>query len=265
VPQGIAVPQVTVHQREAIVVRPAGGNRRRCPDKTVWAAETPLGLSLDRSLGWCERTGGPAWSVVRHSGAGRDQAVTGPGQELTMNVTSRAARRVAGGLALAGVAALLPVGALAAPARPAMPAAAPACTGGHTQVWVGLPGDGTAGTTFYQLEFSNIGPAPCTMLGFPGVSMIRANGHQAGLGARRTGTAHRVTLAPGATAHAILGVTDAGAVCSHPARTVTVRVFPPGQRRAQFVPLALEACLHHSVLRVRPVRQGTGIPGFTIR
>jgi hypothetical protein len=132
-------------------------------------------------------------------------------------------------------------------------------------VWIGLPGDGTAGTTFYQLEFSNIGSAPCTLSGFPGVSAIRANGHQAGLGAGRTGTPRLVTLTPGATAHAILGVTDAGAICAHPVRTVTLRVFPPGQRRAQFVPLALDACLHHRVLHVRPVHSGTGIPGFTIR
>jgi len=48
-------------------------------------------------------------------------------------------------------------------------------------------------------------------------------------------------------------------------RTATLRVFPPGQRRAQFVPLALEACLHQRVLRVRAVHPGTGIPGFTIR
>jgi hypothetical protein len=59
--------------------------------------------------------------------------------------------------------------------------------------------------------------------------------------------------------------TAAAAVCAHPVRTVTLRVFPPGQRRAQFLPLALDACLHHRVLRVRPVHSGTGIPGFTIR
>jgi hypothetical protein len=208
------------------------------------------------------------------TGAAAGASVTGgPGsdparRELTMNLTSRAARRICGGLALAGMAVLLPVTALAAPGGAGYrvaAAAAPACTGGNTRVWIGLPGDGTAGTTFFQLEFSNIGPAPCTFFGFPGVSAIRANGRQAGLGARRTGTPHRVTLSPGATAHAILGVTDAGAVCAHPVRTVNLRVFPPGQSRAQFVPLALQACLHQRVLRVRPVHSGTGIPGFTIR
>lgn len=185
-----------------------------------------------------------------------------------MNLTSRVARRLSGGLALAGMAILLPAAALAAPAgagHRVVAAAAPACAGGNTRVWLGLPGDGTAGTTFFQLEFSNIGPVPCTLSGFPGVSAIRANGHQAGLGAGRSGSPHRVTLAPGATAHVILGVTDAGAVCAHPVRTVTLRVFPPGQRSAQFLPLALDACLHHRVLRVRPVHSGTGIPGFTIR
>ena len=185
-----------------------------------------------------------------------------------MNLTSRVARRIAGGLALAGMAILLPVTALAAPAgagHRVAAAAPPACTSGNTRVWVGLPGDGTVGTTFYQLEFSNIGRAACTFFGFPGVSAIRANGHQAGLGAGRTGVPRLVILTPGSTAHAVLGVTDAGAVCAHPVRTVTLRVFPPGQSRAQFVPLALQACLHQRVLRVRPVHSGTGIPGFTIR
>jgi Protein of unknown function (DUF4232) len=185
-----------------------------------------------------------------------------------MNLTSRVARRIAGGFALAGMAVVLPVTALAAPAgaghRVTGPAA-PACTSGNTRVWVGLPGDGTAGTTFFQLEFSNIGRTACSFFGFPGVSAIRANGHQAGPGARRTGVPRLVILSPGATAHAILGVTDAGAVCAHPVRTVNLRVFPPGQHRAQVVPLALEACLHQRVLRVRPVHSGTGIPGFTIR
>jgi len=75
-----------------------------------------------------------------------------------MNLTSQVARRAGGGLALAAIAVLLPVTALAAPAAPSAPAAAghravaaapPACTSGHTRVWIGLPGDGTAGTTFY--------------------------------------------------------------------------------------------------------------------
>src|SRR5262249_23160368 len=153
-----------------------------------------------------------------------------------MNLTSRVARRIAGGLALAGMAVLVPASALAAPGGTGHQVAA--CTSGNTRVWVGLPGDGTAGTTFYQLEFSNIGRSACTFFGFPGVSAIRANGHQAGLGARRTGVPRLVLLRPGGTAHAVLGVTDAGAVCAHPVRTATLRVFPPGQRRAQFVPLA---------------------------
>jgi len=92
-----------------------------------------------------------------------------------MKLTSRVARRIAGGLALAGMTVLLPVTALAAPAGPghqATPPAVPACTSGNTRVWIGLPGDGTAGTTFYQLEFSNIGRSACSFFGFPGVSAI---------------------------------------------------------------------------------------------
>jgi hypothetical protein len=74
-----------------------------------------------------------------------------------------------------------------------------------------------------------------------------------------------VTLRPGGTAHAVLMVTDAGAVCSHPVNAATVRVFPPGQTRAQDTDLSVQACPRHRTLNVRAVRAGAGIPGYTIR
>jgi hypothetical protein len=211
-----------------------------------------------------------------------------------MDLRSRVSRRVGVSAAVAGLAVLLPAMALAATpsfaavagraapgpaaAGPAAvgpaaggpaavgPAGAPACTDEHTQVWLGLPGDGTAGATFYQLEFSNIGPTTCTLFGFPGVSAVRANGHQIGPGASRTGRhGSVVTLLPGETGHAVLEVTDAGAVCAHPVRAAGLRVYPPGQTTAQPVPLAIEVCSKRPVLQVRTVHDGTGIPGFTLR
>jgi hypothetical protein len=216
-----------------------------------------------------------------------------------MDLRSRVRRRIGVSAAVAGLAVLLPAMALAAtpsvaavPGRAALgpaaaapsavgpaavgpaaagpsaagPAGAPACSDEHTQVWLGLPGGGTAGTTYYQLEFSNIGPTTCTLFGFPGVSAVRANGHQIGPGASRTGRHDSVvTLLPGETGHAVLEVTDAGAVCAHPVRAAGLRVYPPGQTTAQPVPLAIEMCSKRPVLQVRTVHDGTGIPGFTIR
>ena len=189
-----------------------------------------------------------------------------------MDLRSRVSRRVGVSAAVGGLAVLLPAMALAAtgpaPARSAQggqPAFAPACTDGQTQVWAGVPGDGTAGAVFYQLEFSNTGAATCTLFGFPGVSAVRPNGHQVGLAASRTGFHGLVTLMPGETGHAVLEVTDAGAVCAHPVKAAGLRVYPPGQTEAQPAQLAIQVCANRGTLQVRAVHAGTGIPGFTTR
>jgi hypothetical protein len=144
-------------------------------------------------------------------------------------------------------------------------AAAPRCTVAHLEIWLGLGlGGGTAGSTFYPLEFSNVGHGACTLGGFPGVSAFGSGGGQVGPPASRNGQHHAtVTLAPGATAHAILRVVDAGAVCSSSVKAAGLKVFPPGATRSQPVPFSFSACAHRGVLVVGPVRAGVGIPGFT--
>jgi hypothetical protein len=143
-------------------------------------------------------------------------------------------------------------------------AATPACTPSNTQVWLGLGlGGGTAGSTYYPLEFSNVGRHACTLNGYPGVSASRG-GHQVGPSATRNQQAHAtVTLAPGATAHAILRIVDWGALCSHEVVADGLKVFAPGQIRAGFVPFSFGACPDRGVLIVGPVRAGVGIPGYT--
>jgi hypothetical protein len=188
-----------------------------------------------------------------------------------MNLTARTGRRLAAGIALACAAIVLPAVALASPAvtrTPARPGAAAAnCRASSTEVWLGLPGDGTAGAIYYELEFSNVGHHVCTLFGYPGVSAIRVNGHQVGAPASHSGSRPTVTLAPGATAHAVLRVTDAGAVCAHPVNIVLLKVYPPGQTRAQLIGvsgLEIQACSHRRTMHVLPVRANTGIPGYTI-
>jgi Domain of unknown function (DUF4232) len=149
--------------------------------------------------------------------------------------------------------------------RSASASAAPRCTTGHLEIWLGLGlGGGTAGSTYYPLEFSNVGHHACALNGFPGVSAVGNGGHQIGPGAGRNGQHHAtVTLAPGDTAHAILRVVDAGAVCSAPVRAASLKVFPPGATRSESIPFSFAACAHRRVLIVGPVRAGVGIPGYT--
>jgi hypothetical protein len=186
-----------------------------------------------------------------------------------MKLTMRATRRLAAGVALACAAVALPAAALAASGAPsrqgAAAAAVPGCTAASTEVWLGLPGDGTAGTTFYQLEFSNVGRHTCSLFGHPGVSAVNIHGHQVGLPASHSGIRHTVILRPGRTSHVVLAVGDAGAFCAHPVPAARLRVFPPGQTRSQLVPLAVHVCPHRVTMRVLPVRPGTGIPRFTTR
>jgi uncharacterized protein DUF4232 len=164
------------------------------------------------------------------------------------------------------VALIVPAAASAAASSPGeRTAAAPRCTVAHLEIWLGLGlGGGTAGSTFYPLEFSNVSQRACTLNGFPGVSAFGSGGGQVGPPASRNGQHHAtVTLASGATAHAILRVVDAGAVCSSTVKAAGLKVFPPGATRSQPVPFSISACAHRGVLVVGPVRAGVGIPGFT--
>jgi len=166
--------------------------------------------------------------------------------------------------ALGAGCALLAVGA-GASAWARSPAVVPSCSAAQTQVWLGLGlGGGTAGTTYYPLEFSNVSHRTCTLFGYPGVSAYRGSQRQIGPAARRNPHAHAlVTLTPGATAHALLGIGDWGAVCSRPVTADGLRVYPPGQRVAHAIPFSFKVCAHRGVLSVGPVRAGVGIPGYT--
>jgi hypothetical protein len=152
-----------------------------------------------------------------------------------------------------------------AAAHSAAPASASRCTTAHLEIWFGLgEGGGTLGSVYYPLEFSNVGHSACTLNGFPGVSGFGSGGGQVGPAASRNGQHHgTVTLAAGATAHAILRVVDAGALCSHPVTADGLKVFPPGATRSQSIDFSFAACPHSGVLIVGPVRAGVGIPGFT--
>ena len=135
-----------------------------------------------------------------------------------------------------------PPGASAAPR-----VAPPTCSTSSLVIWLEAPGNGAAGSIFYQLEFTNLSGNPCSLLGYPGVSAVGLSGHQLGSAARRdtTTSPKRLTLAGGASATAVVQIVEAGnfptARCE-PTSAAGLRVYPPGDRTAKVVPFPFAAC-----------------------
>jgi hypothetical protein len=100
------------------------------------------------------------------------------------------------------------------------------------------------------------------MYGYPGVSL--ANGTtQVGPGATRSTTtaASLVTLAPNATANAVVQVADAGnfpASTCGPKPTSAIKIYPPNQTVAVYVPYSTSACTKSvDQLRIAVVQSGS--------
>lgn len=181
-----------------------------------------------------------------------------------MRVTARASRKFAAGIGLAVAAVLLPAAALASSGSPPPPRVG-ACRGASAEAWLGLPGNGAAGTILYEIQLSNIGHSTCTFFGYPGVSELNIHGSEVGKPASHGGAKLLVTLKRGGTAHFVLTYHQAGANCLHPVRGAVLRVFPPGQVHSQLVQLALPQCPGKSIMSVDAVHPGVGIPFFSLR
>ena len=148
-------------------------------------------------------------------------------------------------------------------------AAAPQCPTSSLEVWLGLgAGGAAAGSTSYPLEFSNVSSATCTLYGYPGVSAIGGGGSQLGSPAGWDSSVppSTVTLAPGASAHTVLRITDVGnfppSTCD-PATAFFLRVYPPNQTASTEVPYSFQACSSAGpvYLHVEAIQPGVGIPG----
>jgi hypothetical protein len=137
--------------------------------------------------------------------------------------------------------------ALAAAVTAPSHAATPGCAAQALDVWLNTQGGAAAGTTYYKLEFTNLSARACTLHGYPGVSAIAANGRQLGSPAGRN-PAHpsrTVTLAPGASAFAVLQISDAHNFQPAACRRVTaagLRVYAPGTTGAKTVPFPFLTC-----------------------
>jgi Protein of unknown function (DUF4232) len=200
-----------------------------------------------------------------------------------MKLTTKAGRRTVAAVAIASAAILLPAVALASSAGTATPktaaapnaAAAPKaaavskCARSQLTSWLGVPGNGTAGSTYYELEISNISGRSCTLYGYPGVSAIRG-GHQIGSAAQRNDyhSSTLLTLARGSTVHVILQITDVAnfprSACK-PRQASALRVYAPGDFSSMQFPFTFTACSKRgpAFLHVTTTVGGTGIPGFS--
>ncbi|MGH3840316.1 MAG: DUF4232 domain-containing protein [Pseudonocardiaceae bacterium] len=100
---------------------------------------------------------------------------------------------------------------------------------------------------YRALVFTNKGSRSCELQGFPGVSYVTGDdGHQVGPAAERSGDrGELVHIVPGATAAAQLQLVNVGnydaAVCN-PMPVRGLRVYPPGETAAIFVPLGGTGC-----------------------
>ncbi len=111
------------------------------------------------------------------------------------------------------------------------------CPAASLGLGVGSP-NGAAGSSYYPIVLTNISAVSCTLYGYPGVSLVTApGGSQIGATATENPAQPRrlVTLAPGATASALLQVVNAQNYPAAECKPVTahwLQVYPPGQFKA---------------------------------
>jgi hypothetical protein len=140
------------------------------------------------------------------------------------------------------------------------------CAAGDLKVGFGL-GQGTAGSVYQVIEFTNVSGAACTLYGYPGVSLATGTTPSAQIGAaavRSTSAkAAVVNLGPGQTANALLRIVDAGnypsATCS-PVKAKYLQVYPPDQTSATYLPVVNTGCSAASVklLTIGVLQPGKG-------
>ena len=141
-----------------------------------------------------------------------------------------------------------------------------ACASMDLAAHVGLA-QGTAGSIYQVIYFTNLSNEPCTMYGYPGVSLAAGSStvNQVGAAASRsTATAATVvTLDAGQSANATLRIVEAGnyptGTCK-PTATTFLQIFPPGQTTPIYLAYKSTGCASSSVnlLSVSVMTSGTG-------
>jgi len=152
-----------------------------------------------------------------------------------------------------------------AAASPSATATGPAaCPTSSLRVKPGVA-QGYAGGVYQVIDFTNTSGSTCTLYGYPGVSLVSGPPYmQIGLAAKRSTSTPRtlVTLAPGATANALLQIVDAlnypTASCG-PAKATALKIYPPDQTVPVYLPNTSNGCTKPvQILYIGAVRPGSG-------
>jgi hypothetical protein len=149
---------------------------------------------------------------------------------------------------------------------PAAPAAATpaACLSRYLGAKAGIS-QGGLGSTYVAIVFKNLNNSPCSLYGYPGISL--AGGKpvtQIGQAAIENPATPRtlVTLAPGGVANALLRIVAAGSYPAAKCGPVTahwLQIFPPNQTVPIYLYYTAPACTKAvPLLTVNTVRPGSG-------
>jgi Protein of unknown function (DUF4232) len=147
---------------------------------------------------------------------------------------------------------------------PSGPAGPGPCPTSSLKVRPGVS-QGTAGSVYTAIDFTNISHVTCTLYGYPGVSVTSANpGAPIGQPAvENPATARRlVTLQPDVTGNALLQIVDAGNYPPSRCGPVTahyLKIYPPNQTAPVYLHYRTEACTKPvHLLTVDVVKPGSG-------
>ncbi len=141
----------------------------------------------------------------------------------------------------------------------------PSCATADLQAKAGLA-QGTAGSVYQVIDFTNIGSAACTLYGYPGVALAAGTPvTQVGAAAARSNAtaATLVTLQPGATGNALLRITEAenySASECDPTPTTYLQIYPPNQTTPIYLSYTSTGCASTAVnlLSIDVVTAGSG-------
>lgn len=121
-----------------------------------------------------------------------------------------------------------------------------ACPTSSLRVATAPGSGGAAGSFYFDLTFTNVGSASCTLYGYPGVSFTTASHAQLGLPAERdSAQAQLVTLSPGSVASNQVRIPDVGVYpvsACRPATAALIKVYPPNQKAAVYVATSSKVC-----------------------
>ena len=147
---------------------------------------------------------------------------------------------------------------------PAAPSGPSPCPTTSLRVKLGVS-QGTAGSVYTTIVFTNTSNATCTLYGYPGVSLTTGRpGTQIGKAAKENPATPRqlVTLHPQKSANALLRIVDAqnypASRCG-PKNSAYLQVYPPNQTTQVYIRYRTVGCAKPiTLMTVDAVRPGSG-------